>query len=483
MNIYIDSEGLLRVRSKCDRLKADQRYSFPLLLSKDSHLVPLIIMDLHKKMAHAGCYALLAELRKRFWIPHFFSIVKRILRQCITCRRFKERTIKLNQGHYRDFRINPPSVPYRYIFLDYMGPYLVKLNGEKTKVWILCITCMFSRAINLKICLDQSVKEFLRALQLHSFEFGIPEYCISDLGSQLVAASNIIVDYLKDSDTKKYFEENGVKPLTFDQFFKGCSQLGSLVESCVKLTKRLIYGAIKNNILTYRDFEFIICQTVHLVNRRPIAFKEALRDSSGDEVPEPITPESLIRGYDLLSLNIIPELHRDPEPGWDPSLDLQTKIKTDFSQLQKIRSNLIDAYHSEFLSGLVHQAVNVKDRYKPVTHKSVSKGDIVLIKEQYTKPINYPMGRVINVTTNANNEVTGAEIMKGKTRERVFRHSSVLIPLLTSQDTPNGESLDSQIPSPSLQVDAEKQNLTSNRPKRKAAVLSENRTRTVLLNE
>ena len=147
------------------------------------------------------------------------------------------------------------------------------------------------------------------------------------------------------------------------------------------------------------------------------------------------------------------------------------------------RSNLVDAYHSEFLSNLVHQAVNVKDRYKPVTHKSISKGDIVLIKEQYTKPMNYPMGRVINVTINDNNEVTGAEIMKGKTRERVFRHSSVLIPLLTSQDMLNDESLDSQLPSPSLQVESEKQNLITDKPKRKAAVLSESRTRKVLLDE
>ena len=313
-------------------------------------------MDLHEQMSHSGCYSLLTELRKRFWIPHFFSVVKKVLKTCVPCRRFKERTIKLNQSHYKEFRIDPPSVPFRYIFVDYMGPFFVKSNGQKVKVWVLVVTCMFSRAINLKTCLDLSVKEFLRAFQIHCFEFGIPEFCISDLGTQIVAASNIITDYLKDQDTKAFFDENGIKPISFYQFPKGCSQLGSMVESCVKLTKRLIHGSVRNNILNFRDFEFIIFQTVHLVNRRPIAFKEALRDSSGDEdIPEAITPESLIRGYPLVSINVFPELHKDTDPdiSWEPPNSASEKIKDDYKKLQKVRGNLIDEYHSQFVRLLI----------------------------------------------------------------------------------------------------------------------------------
>ena len=96
------------------------------------------------------------------------------LKECSTCKRFKERTVKVNQCAYRDFRIDPPSIPFKYIFIDHFGPYNVKLNGKKSKVWILCLTCLWSRAIHLKICLDLTTKEFLRAFQLHSYEYGIP---------------------------------------------------------------------------------------------------------------------------------------------------------------------------------------------------------------------------------------------------------------------------------------------------------------------
>ena len=108
---------------------------------------------------------------------------------------------------------------------------------------------MWSRAVNLKVCIDLTVHEFLRSLQLHIFEYGLPQVCLSDLGTQIVAAANIISDFIRDPETQIWLEEKGFKMLKFEQFAKGRSQLGALVEVCVKFTKRLIYGSIKNNII------------------------------------------------------------------------------------------------------------------------------------------------------------------------------------------------------------------------------------------
>ena len=192
------------------------------------------------------------------------------------CRRFNNRPVHLNQNLYRDFRENPPNVPFANVFVDYLGPFNVKVEKNKTKVWILCFTCTWSRAINLKICRSLNVSDFLRSFSLHCFEYGIPQLCISDLGTQIVAGANLITSFLNDPSTQLYFEERGTKPLSFQQYFKGCSQLGSLLEVCVKLVKRLIYGSIRNNILNYFDFDFLVCQVVHLANRRPIALRRLL---------------------------------------------------------------------------------------------------------------------------------------------------------------------------------------------------------------
>lgn len=375
-------------------------------------------------------------MRKTFWIPSYYITVKKVVQKCISCRRFNERPIKLNQSPYRDFRVNPDSTVFSSLFIDFIGPFSVKVEKEKRKVYVLCFTCLWSRAVNLKVCLDLTVNEFLRAFQLHCFQYGVPQLCMSDLGTQIVAGGNIIQDFLKDTDTQNYFKEKGMKNLTFEQFDKGKSELGSLVESLVKITKRLIYGAIKNCILPLRQFEFFIEQTIHLANRRPIAFKEALRD--GISVPDAITPEILIHGQELLSLNLIPELQVNPEQIL--SISNTTKhINDNYNQFQATLKRLKRTYHSEFLTKLIEQAVDRKDRYKIVHHKVLKVGDIVLLKEQFVKPNNYPMGIVRKITKNTKGEVTGASIFKGRTREVVKRHVSQLILLLSKDDEINTE--------------------------------------------
>ena len=481
LNVFMDNHGILRVRSKVSKLKDDSFVNFPMLLHKKSRLTQLIIMDMHCKFCHAGVYSLLSEMRKRFWIPHYFSAVKRVLKSCVICRRFKERTIKLNQSPYRDFRVDPPQIPFRYAFVDHLGPFNVKLEGKNRKVWLLCVSCLWSRAVNLKLCMDLTTKEFLHCFQLHCFDYGVPQLVLSDLGSQIVAGANVITDFLNDHKVQNYFKENDAKLIKFEQYFKGCNKLGGLVETCVKSTKRLIYGAIRKNVLNLRDFEFIIEQTKHLINRRPIAFQEGLRDDLNNPVPDPITPEMLIHGRSLLSLNLIPDLQDVPlDLDWIPSNDSVGAVVDSYKKLRNVRTRLNDLYHSEFLSHLVSQATDSKTRYKPVNHKRLSVGDVVLLKEPNTKPSNYPMGIVKSVVINDLGEVTGAAILKGRSREIVKRHVTSLIPLLSS-DQPDQSASDqvNQIISRG-NFDHTGQVPGRSTTKRKAALVSAEKTKHIL---
>ena len=116
-----------------------------------------------------------------------------------------------------------------------------------------------------------------------------------------------------------------------------------MVESCVKATKRLIFGAVKSNILYSRDFEFLVAQCVSLLNKRPVAFKECLRSEIGDSVPEAITPEILIYGHPLLSINLIPYLQQTPaDADWALNSGPLDVIKSTYSKLNKVRNKLID---------------------------------------------------------------------------------------------------------------------------------------------
>lgn len=455
------------MRSKFGRWMDDPEFCFPILLSPDSLLTKLVILDAHEKLSHSGCYAVLSTLRKQFFVPKFFSTTRKILKLCVTCRRFNQRPMKLNQSSYRDFRACPISVPYMNIFLDYLGPINVKINDQKTKVWVLCITCLWSRAVSLIVCPDLSVKSFLRALQVHVFREGLPSKIFSDLGSQITAGAAVISPFLDNPETASYLSEYGIKSVKFDQYYKGDSSLGSLVEICVKFTKRLIFGSIRNNVLDFHDFSLVIEQTSHILNKRPVAFKENLRDDN-EHAPAALTPELLCRGRELLALNVIPAVQPDSEE-WSPAMRSADALREQFSKLKSVRENLIRTYDSEFRQILISQAVNSRSRYKPVPHSPLKIGDIVLIKDPHFKANHYPMAIVKEVQVNDQNETTGAILWKGSTKESVKRHASCIIPLLRS------ESIDSPSVSQIADNDA---NLSPRRAiKRKAAIRATAKTK------
>ena len=426
LNLFLDSNGILRVKAKFDSPSL-----MPILLPKESKLTDLIIRFNHESLGHVGVYQVLKELRKSYWITHYFSAVRKVLKRCIVCKKFNESPIKLNQNAYRDFRVSPNKQPFSSVFLDYIGPFSVKLEGTRTKVWLLIFTCLWTRGINLKICRSADVKDMLRAVQLHIYEFGMFRFCVSDLGTQLQAGANVLSKFLKDEDTISYFEEFGIQQIQFHQYPKGNSSLGSLVEACVKQVKHLLFKSIRNIILDYFDFELMVQKALHLVNKRPVAFKDGLRDLKPDETPDAITPEMLMRGYETCTLNVIPQLHGEDLEDPDFSMEDSTSaVKSRYDNLRTVKSRISESYNSEFLATLMKQAIDKPNRYTQTPHRPLKVGDVVLLVEKNTKRYNYPMGRVVQVVTNSLGETTAAYVVKGVNREKVYRHSSSLILLI-----------------------------------------------------
>ena len=235
LNLFRDKNGVIRIKSKF------KNFDFqPVLLPKNSELTKAIILDAHEKVGHSGIYSVLRHLRKEFWIIHGFSTVKKILKNCIVCRRINAKPVQINQNSYRKFRVSPRERAFSNVFIDYIGSFDVKLNGVKCKVWLLIVTCTWSRAISLKICRSANVNDFLRAVQLHIFEYGVFNFCLSDQGSQIKSGTNLISTFLDDYETRAFFESRGIGKVEFHQYPKGNSSLGSVVESCVKLVKTMI---------------------------------------------------------------------------------------------------------------------------------------------------------------------------------------------------------------------------------------------------
>ena len=147
-------------------------------------------------------------------------------------------------------------------------------------------------------------------------------------------------------------------------------------------------------------------------------------------VPVPLTPEMIVKGFDVPCLSIIPQINSENDDLWGCSDDIlnnnNNAVFSSFQKLKKVKANLENLYKGEFVSNLLHQATDRKDRYSKRTHHSLKVGDLVGIKDDFLKPFNYPLGLVVKIESNDLQEVISAHIRKAN-GEVVRRHVDNLI--------------------------------------------------------
>jgi hypothetical protein len=441
LNLFIDDEGILRVRGKMQKYSAPFEEKFPILLCKTSKLAHLLISDMHWHRKHIGIYKLLTLIRKEFYITSAYSTVKKLINKCVLCKKFYGRTVNINQNSYKSHRVNPSQVPFREIALDHLGPFNIKNNGSKQKIYILIITCYYTRAVNLLICKSLDSESFIMAFQEHIFSYGLPSRIVSDNGSSIVSSVKLIKSFLEDEEVKNFLTERNIKSLSFEPYPAHASFLGGIVESLVKQVKNMVYSSMGRNVLALEQFSLLIRECNMLINKRPISCNPLLTNPFIDRSALVITPELLIRGYDVPSVAVVPHLSAEDSPVGDAPWCLdraaaEEHLLNTFSKLGKVRHRLKLYYYDHFIQKLQQESVERPGRYKPKSHLLLEVGDLVAIKCKFTKPYSYPSGIVQSVEINDIDEVVSVEVRKGN-GECVRRHVTDIILLEKAACVPN----------------------------------------------
>ncbi len=345
LNLFLDSDGLIRVNCKFKRFRGDFSQRCSLLLNRKDNITKAIIMDIHIKMLHGGVYKILNILRKTFWVPKAYSTVKTITNDCFTCKRLYGRSIKINQNAYQDLRVNPETIPFRNLSLDYIGPFNINgVSGGKVKTYILTLASYWSRAVNLIVCDSLDTSSFLKAIQLHIFEYGIPSKIISDNGTQIVQGIALLKKVLSNIEVRNFLKQHKIENLNFNPYPANTSKLGGIIESLVKQVKNMIYSSFKLKNFYGLNFYFLVQEVKIIINKRPIAYKNNLSMLEFDsEFPMCLTPEFIVKAYEMPSISLLPKeidlddvdfsLDEDDEKVWN-------KVFKSFKRTQKIRSKI-----------------------------------------------------------------------------------------------------------------------------------------------
>ncbi len=118
--------GLIRLGGRVDRspLPFDTRH--PIIFGKNSYVVEHLIREAHEKVKHFGVNTVLAHLRQRYWLIKGRERVKKILGNCITCRKWRGNPAVQLMADLSLSRVDVPNPPFTSTGVDFFGPIVTK---------------------------------------------------------------------------------------------------------------------------------------------------------------------------------------------------------------------------------------------------------------------------------------------------------------------------------------------------------------------
>ncbi|KAL0829476.1 hypothetical protein ABMA28_004238 [Loxostege sticticalis] len=394
LNPFIDNNGLLRAGGRLSHSQLNFDVKHPILLPKD-RLVSLLIEYHHKINLHTGPALLLALLRQKYWIISARNLVRKIVHDCNICFKFKPRATNPLMGDLPAIRVSQVKA-FVYTAVDYAGPFFIthiRGRGVKShKAYICLFVCLTSKALHLELVTDLSTDLFLAAFKRFIARRGPVSIIYSDGGTNFLGAKrklNDIYSEIKSADIESYLTDYLTQ---YKIEFKNSPPYGphfnGISETNVKSVKNHLYKAIGTQILSYEEFNTILIQIENLLNSRPLCI---LSDDPSDLTP--LTPNHF--------LNVTPLKFLPAEP---IDLDTPNHRLSRYQLLNKIVQSYWKRYSLEYLTSL-----QKREKWNTPSNP-VTIGKIVIIKEDNSHPMFWPLAVVSEVYPGKDNVIRAVKV-------------------------------------------------------------------------
>ncbi|XP_035208130.1 uncharacterized protein LOC118182845 [Stegodyphus dumicola] len=237
---FVDSSGLLRVKSRILMRQDFENFRTPVILPPEHPVVSKLIMEKHEQQMHCGTQTLMAMLRENFWILKSRKTIRKVLKNCTKCRRFDSRPSTVQSAPLPKDRVKDSSI-FEVTGIDLAGPLFLK-NGSKT--WIVLFTCAVYRAIHLELLTSLSTDNFLLAFRRFIARRGRPEIVYTDNGSNFIGTNSL----LKMIDWDKLIKNHVVNRIKWKFIPPASPWWGGFWERMIGLMKNILRKVLEKYV-------------------------------------------------------------------------------------------------------------------------------------------------------------------------------------------------------------------------------------------
>ncbi|KAJ8708921.1 hypothetical protein PYW07_013525 [Mythimna separata] len=400
LNPFLDSCKLLRVGGRLQNADLPFAEMHPIILPKKSNITKGIIWRQHIQLKHAGQSLVLGSLNDKYWILNASREIKSVLYKCITCFKLKAKNATQLMGSFPLDRVNMTR-PFQIVGTDYGGPFSVKQtrirNPVITKAYIVLFVCFVTKAVHIELASDMSTNTFLGCLKRFISRRNKPTKIYCDNGACYKGAANVLKE-LYDLQASTSHQDTvtefcNTERISFHFIPSYSPVFGGLWEAGIKSVKYHMKHCIAycNTVLTYEELYTVIVQIEGILNSRPLT--PLSRDP--DDMSY-LTPGHFLTGSPLCSY---------------PELDLSNVNVGRLSfwkQCEQMQQLFWKKWHKYYLVLLQN-----RPKWKSI-QPNLKPGDMVILKYDNINPLNWPVGRILNVMPGKDGFVRALEVKTAK---------------------------------------------------------------------
>ena len=295
--LYLDDVGILRCKGRLNNADLPITSKNPVLLPSKNDFVNLMIKDVHYRIKHSGVRDTLTTLRESYWILRGREATKRIIKQCIICRKFHGVPFKPQPTpDLPDMRV-ADAPPFIFTVLDFTWPLYITSSkegqsNEIAQTYICLYTCASTRAIHLELLRDLSVKSFLQSFRRFASRRGLPSTLLSHNAKTFKAGCKEVKTIVRSHEVQRYLSSNRV---TWKFIVERAPWWGGFWQRLIQSVKKWLKKTVGRTSLDYDELNTVLVETESIINSRPLTYIYG----NDQSVSHPLTPSHLINGRQI----------------------------------------------------------------------------------------------------------------------------------------------------------------------------------------
>ena len=289
LNLFLDPDGVIRCQGRIENADVSSSSKTPILLPSHSHYTNLLIQQKHCEVLHNGIRDTLTAVRETHWIVKGRAAVKKVLRRCVTCKRYEGKAVTMPHSPQLPQDRVSSQAPFSMTGVDFAGPLYVQVTGQSIKTYVCLFTCGSTRALHLKLTQDLTADSFLLAFRRFAGRRGLPLKIMSDNGKTFKAASQVVTKIKQSTQVKQYLTNRRVE---WDFIVEKATWWGVFWERLVRSVKNCIKKVVGRSTLNFEELRTLLVEVEATLNNRPITY---VYDDE-NHISYPLTPAGLIYG-------------------------------------------------------------------------------------------------------------------------------------------------------------------------------------------